>query len=144
MAAGIGFNHLFIGTEKAVQGALRLAGHPEGATLAQSPAFKEATRSLTPGAIAYSWADMEQELRLQYWTLQNEAKIMDQRLAAAGLEAEQRAEYMKRYRLEQPAWVEKLPPLETILPHVGDTVSELRSTPDGFRGRVLMLRPNPK
>jgi hypothetical protein len=144
LAAGIGFNHLFIGTEKAVQNSLRLAGHPEGATLAQSPAFKEATRSLTPGAVAYSWADMEQELRLQFWSLQNESKIMEQRLAAAGLEPEQRAEYMKRYKLQQPEWIEKLPPVETVLPHVGDTASELRATPDGFRGRVLMLRPSEK
>jgi hypothetical protein len=144
IAAGIGFNQLFLGSEKAVQGAMRLAGHKEGSTLAQSAQFKDDTRSLTPGGIMYSWADIEQELRWEFWSFQNAAKLMEQRLTDAGLEPEQRAEYMKEYKADQPKWIEKLPPVETVLPHVGNTVSELRATPDGFRGRVLMIKPTEK
>ncbi|MEX2219174.1 MAG: hypothetical protein WD749_10505 [Phycisphaerales bacterium] len=140
---GLGFNHLFIGTETAVRSAMRLAGRPEGAALSGEPAFKEATAALAPGAVMYSWADIEQDLRWQYWSTKNQAEIMEQQLAKMGIEPEERAEWIKNMKEEQ-GWTEKLPPLETILPHLGDIASELRPTPDGFRGRALMLRPREK
>jgi hypothetical protein len=137
---GVGFNRLFLGNEKAVQGAMRLAGRSEGG-IAQSARFKDATRTLTPGAVAYMWSDVEQELRWSYWSLQNQSRLFDEQLAAAGVEPEQRAEYLKRYKEREPKWASKLPPIDRLLPHLGDTAGELRATPDGFRGRIMMVRP---
>lgn len=146
VSLGVGFNHLFIGSGTAVRSAMRLAGRKdgEGATLAADARFKSDIAALSPGAIMYSWTDMEQTLRYQYWALKNQASIMEQQLTDYGLDAEQRAKYMKHYKDQQGAWVDKLPDIESILPHLGNTATEVRSTPEGFRGRMLMLKPSEK
>jgi hypothetical protein len=141
---GLGFGKVFIGGEDAVHGAMRLAGHHEGAGLAQSAQFKQATRSISPGAVMYSWTDMEQTLRWEYWSLKNQVAMVEQALANSPIDPEQREQMIKSMKAAQPEWLDKLPAIETVTAHVGDMVSELRATPEGFRGRVLMVRPTEK
>jgi hypothetical protein len=84
---------------------------------------------------------MRQTIRWLYWTLQNTDKIMEAGLHEAGLEEKDIAEYLETMRQEQPKWIDRLPALETVISHLGDVVSDLRATPDGFRGRSVMLKP---
>ncbi len=50
-------------------------------------------------------------------------------------------EDLAEFREHLPEWQKHLPPMDLILKHVGDTVYNLSPTPDGFRGRWLILKP---
>lgn len=146
-ALGLGFNRLFIGNPAAIENAMRLAGRTDAPRLATDGSFKDATRPLGNDAVVYSFSDLAQDLRWTYWQMQNAEKIYESMLDRGGaeLEPEVKAQIMKDYReRHKNAWADALPPMETVLSHLGDTVTELRATPDGFRGRVLMLKPTEK
>jgi hypothetical protein len=144
VAVGLGFNRLFVGQEAGIENAMRLSGRADAGRLADEPRFRAATAALAPGGIVYSYTDIEQLLRWTYWELQNEEKIAEQMLDDAGYEGEEKDAILKGIREEQPKWLGDLPPVELLLRHAGDTVSELHSTPQGFRGRSLLLRPGAK
>lgn len=144
ISAGIGFGRLFIGTTAGVENAMRLSGRADAPRLATEPAFREAVRPLGNDAIVYSYVDVEQTLRWTFWSMQNEDKIFEATLDEMELDAETKAEILKDYRAERPKWIDHLPPVEAFTSHIGDTVSDLRATPDGFRGRLLLLRPSEK
>lgn len=144
VSAGIGFGRLFIGTTAGVENAMRLSGRADAPRLAAEPAFREAVRPLGNDAVVYSYVDVEQTLRWTFWSMQNEDKIFEATLDEMELDAETRAEILKNYRADRPEWIDHLPPVEAFTSHIGDTVSDLRATPDGFRGRLLLLRPSEK
>jgi hypothetical protein len=144
MALGVGFSKVFVGPGPAVENAMRLAGHPgDSAKLADEPRFRDAARLLSPDAVLYSFTDVEQTLRWSYWQAENVDKIMEQQLEKWGLDDEQKEEYLKSIRDAKKEQA-PLPPMESVIGHFGDTVAELRATPDGFRGRTLMLKPRAK
>jgi hypothetical protein len=144
MSLGVGFGRVFIGNTPAVENAMRLAGRADAPKIGQEPGFKEAARAVSPEAMMQSFSDMAQTLRFQYWVAQNADKEYEKSIDELGLDEETRTRLLKNYREHRPTWPEKLPPLETILAHIGDSVSEMRPTPDGFRGRTLILRPGRK
>lgn len=141
ISVGLGFNRLFIGPPAAVENAMRLAGRAEAPKVSAESAFKDATRGFGPDGVVQSFSDMAQTLRWQYWTLQNMDSLAEAQIEEAGIDAEQREQILKRIRESRPKWMEKLPPLEAILAHLGDSAMEIRPTPDGFRGRGLILKP---
>lgn len=144
-AVGIGFSRLFIGETPGVENAMRLAGQAgEGGKLADEPRFREAARSTAPGAVAYSYTDMDQTLRWTWWEFQNAAAIAAKQIEEFGgvmeMDEAEREELLKELRESQPEWIADLPPVEVLLRYLGDGITELHSTPDGFRGRSLILR----
>lgn len=143
-ALGVGFNKVFIGQAAAVENAMRLAGRTDGPKIASEPAFKEAVRLLGADSVLYSFNDTRQALRWAYWSFENTDKLVEAQLDAAQLDPEQKAEILKGMRDSMPKWMKHLPPLQTLLNHIGDSIGELRSTPDGFRGRSLILKPAAK
>jgi hypothetical protein len=138
---GIGFNKLFIGNGTVVENAMRMAGHPDQTSrLADEPRFRDAARLLSPDATVFSFTDTERTIRWLYWSEENELKVLEAEIEEWGLDEQEKEDYLKDER-ERIAKKPPLPPIETLLSHLGDVASDLRSTPEGFRGRALMLRP---
>jgi hypothetical protein len=133
MSIGLGFDRLFIGRAAAVEDAMRLAARADSPKPAAEPVFREAACLISDDAVIAHYADTGQTIRWLYWSLQNQRKT---------LEAQDMPKHRKQAMLESLAWIEKLPPIDTMLRHLGNTATELRSTPDGFRGRTVMLRPS--
>lgn len=141
MAAGLGFGHLFFGATAAVENAMRSAGAPDGPQLATEPEFARAIDVLGNDGVAYSYADMRQTLQWMYWQWENARSLQEQQLDEWGLEPEHKAEFMRMFDEHQPKWLSHLPPLDELTRHLGDVVSEIRPTDDGFRGRTIWRRP---
>jgi hypothetical protein len=141
MAVGIGTNRLYIGQPSAVESSLRLAARADSPKVSAEPGFKEATRSLSNEGCMYSYADTRQAIRWTYWGFQNLDKVAEAQIKDLELDEAEKAEFLRSMREEQPKWIEKLPPMEQVLSHLGDTAFELRPTPEGFRGRALLIKP---
>ena len=143
-ALGIGFGRLFIGQEPGVENAMRLAGRVggDGERLADEPRFRDAARLLAPGGVAYSYTDMEQTLRWTLWEMQNAAAVAEKEYEEwlRDMDEADREEFLKGLREGLPEWVDDLPPAEVFLRYIGDSITEMESTTDGFRGRSLILR----
>lgn len=140
-ALGIGFDHVFVGGAEGVENAFRLASRPDAARLAGAERFRRAAGALGEGAAFYSFSNTAETMEHTYWELQNAEKIYEAQIAEWGLDEDMQKEFLESFREEQPGWAAKLPPLQTLLRHLGDTVTEIRPTPDGFRGRTIFLRP---
>lgn len=142
IAIGLGFDRVFYGAAPGVESAMRLASHADAPKISAEPGFKEATRSLTEDSVMTSFNDTRQAIRWAYWQIQNEDKVLEERINASNRSDDQKAEIIRSIHEHRPAWQDHLPPLDTILSHLGDSASEMHPTPDGFRGRSLLLKPS--
>ncbi len=142
VAIGLGFGHIFLGSVTAVENAMRAAANPDGPRLATEPAFARATGVLNRGAAMASYADLRQEFQWMLWSLQNADKIQEEAFDWEGWTPEEKEEFLKAIREETPAFMKHLPPAEVITRHVGATVSELRSVPEGYVSRTLWFNPD--
>lgn len=124
---GVGFGHLFLGPAPGVEALMRNAANPGGPRLADEPRFQRAARALNSDAPIFAYAETEPSLRYLSWQVQN---------APGEVEATPFSPLDPLGALKG-----KLPPVEVLIKHLGDTVWSLRSTPDGFRGTLLWLRP---
>jgi hypothetical protein len=141
LSVGLGFNRLFIGPTPAVENALRLAGAADAPRISGEAGFKDATQGFGTEGVIQSYSDTGQTLRWLLWSAQNADKIAAAQIEEAGLEPEQKEKILQHIRDSRPKWLEKLPGVEVLLRHIGDSAAELHPTPDGFRGRSLMLKP---
>jgi hypothetical protein len=141
LAAAVGFGRLFIGSTAAVENALRAAGQPNAPRLSEEQRFRDATRPLANSALMYSYTDTTQWLRWMWWSWENADKILQESLDRIGIDAEYREEILRQSRENTPEWQKNLPPVDLLTRHLGDMVYELRSTRDGFSGRVMILKP---
>lgn len=145
VAIGIGFDHLFIGQAGAVENAMRAAGSPDNPRLATEPSFQAAARVLPGDGVMYQFTDMRRTLEWSYWNAENARDIYAKEIEAFGevyeLTPEDKQEMLKEFDESFPAFLRELPPIDVVLRHLGDVVTELRPTPDGFRGRTVWLRP---
>lgn len=140
-ALGIGFDHVFVGGAVGVENAFRLASRPDAQRLASAERFRLAAGAVAEGGAFYSYSNTAESMEHTYWQLQNAEKIYEAQIADWGLDEEMRKEFIESFREEQPGWTGKLPPLQVLMRHLGDSVTEIRPTPDGFRGRTIFLRP---
>lgn len=141
MGAGISAEWLFIGQIPLVEDALRRAGAPGEDLLSNQSNFKSAAAFLQGDAVLSQFQDTERTIRYMLWTLQNAEKIADAQLDALEIDEEFKQQIREARGAEQRDWVRLLPPPELITQHVGDSAGEVRPTPDGYRGRTVMLRP---
>ncbi len=141
LAAGISAEWLFIGQTAQVEDAIRRVGAPGDDLLSEQDGFKAAASFLKGDAILSQYQDTERTIRFMLWTMQNADKIADAQLEALEIDEEFKQQIRDARAAEQRNWVRLLPPAELITEHIGDSVGEIRPTPDGFRGRTYMLRP---
>lgn len=138
LAAGSGFGYLFVGPPEAVENAMRRAANPGTPSLADEPRFELATDALGRGMILATYMDMAERFAWNRWLLDNELQIIDQVLRDQGFDDDLREQIVDR-REAQIADRPSPPPLEVLLERLGDVVSEMQATDDGFRGRTLLL-----
>lgn len=141
-SVGVGFDRLFIGQTAGVENAMRLAGRADAPRISAEPNFSEATRSIPDDTVVAGYADLRQTLRWAYWSIENADKVLLAQYERMGIPEEDREEFVKSIRESEPEWMRKLPPIEVVLRHIGDMATEIRATPDGFRGRSITLRPS--
>ncbi len=144
MSVGLGFNRLFIGPTPAVENALRLSGRADAPKIGAERGFKDATNGFGQDSVMQSFSDTAQTLRWMLWSAQNADKLAAAQIQDSDLSPEDKDRFMARIKENQPKWVEKLPSVELLLRHIGDSAAEIHPTLDGFRGRSLMLRPAAK
>lgn len=139
MAIGIGAGYLFLGNSEGVENALRSAAQPPDSRLADSPRFKAAIAQLRNQGNIYSYTAGPEAIEYLHWSLQNSDKIALEQWRAMGVEIppEEEAEYVD----EVPDFLKEMPPASTFTKYFGDTVLVMESTPDGFKGHSLSLRP---
>ncbi|HVZ94254.1 MAG TPA: hypothetical protein VG797_07065 [Phycisphaerales bacterium] len=156
VAVGIGGGYAFIGATTQVENALRqgTAGD-QGATnrLATQDRFKKAMSRVGNSGIGFAYADMRQAIEYYEWVVRNIDKVMEAQIDATfsrmgDPEDPQFKEYRKK-ALEQAKeniWppLRTLPSLDVVLNHLGDNVTEMKSTPEGYEIRSLWLRPEGK
>ncbi|MBL0870239.1 MAG: hypothetical protein IBJ18_06635 [Phycisphaerales bacterium] len=140
ISLGIGLGYLFVGSTKDVENALRTGGRTDGPRLNTEARFKAAGKVTNPESFAFGYTDMAQTIKQQYWLLQNPDLVFEsqtRRFRDMGMDPESFG--MKKP--EKPKWVEKLPPVETVLQYVGDAVLDSYWNEDGLQVRFRYLRP---
>lgn len=141
-AIGVGAGHLFVGSTQGVEDALRQEG---GEGLANEPRFQQAMESMPSKGLGFGWVDLRQTIQWTQWQNDNRKAILEQQaLEMFGDDpefAEWREDFVKGQLENLPEWQKDMPDLSVVLDHLGDIVTEVRSTDDGFRGRFTVLKP---
>ncbi|MBX3357515.1 MAG: hypothetical protein KF745_03715 [Phycisphaeraceae bacterium] len=138
---GLGLGYAFVGRSEDIENAMRLASDAALPRLADSDRFKAGASLLPDGAVVYSYENFAEAIGFAYWSIENAETIYKAQLAEWGMDAASIDEEVADFREHMPEWHKHLPPVRLILEHLGDNVSSLSPTPDGFRGRSLMLKP---
>jgi len=144
-ALAIGFNHLFVGSVPAVENALRMAATPDGLNLGKEERFTRAMTALPASGLSFGWSDTRRTLEFQEWSMRNMDKIQAARIEQLfgddpeSQEAKQM--YLDQIKESVPEFIRDMPPLDALYKILGDTAFEFHATPEGFKGRSILLRP---
>lgn len=148
IAIGLGFGWLFAGPTKGVEDLMRQAGAADNPKLADDKAFKQAASALDDKGIAYSYMKVGPSLDWAEWYSKNIDKILAAQAEEAfgteppadDEERQWREDAKKSMMDAVPSWMRDPPPMDVIRKHIGDSVLEFKSTPQGFEGRTMTLR----
>lgn len=146
-AMGMGFGYVFMGPTAGVEDAMRSAG-AEGAKLVDEARFKDAVRLTTGKGIGYAYSNADQTADWFEWYLQNIDRVIEQQVAASfgggepadDEERQWRDEAIKAAKEQIPEMLRDNPPAHLLRKHMGDSITEFRSTPEGFVGKSLVLK----
>jgi hypothetical protein len=146
-AMGLGFGHVFMGPTSSVENLMRDAGAADAAKLSSEAAFKKAQRLTSGKGIGYSYQKMTENIDWLEWRMKNMDKIIEAQTAAMfgpdgpadEQEREWRDQALKDAKDGIPGWMKDNPPVHLLRKHIGDTVSEFRSTPEGFVGKSWFM-----
>lgn len=143
IGAGVGYGHLFVGKVSSVEDAMRRAANPAmGGAIADDAAFEEATRPLSREMIVGSFTNMAERLDWASWEYAHRLEIAEAEIRNGPYPDDVKDQIIEQMRAAHENQEEvPPPPMDVIAKYMGNVVSELRSTPDGFRGRAIMLRP---
>lgn len=141
VAVSVSAGGLVYGEPAIVESAIREGADAARAKLADDPRFREATRALRPG-IAHYYADSRAAAEYGAWLMDNMDRLLLAELEEMGVEEEFRDEYLEYARDSLVGWGRYMPPADVLTRYFGDTVGELRSTPEGVVYRQLTLRPS--
>lgn len=141
LAVGIGFEHVFVGEEELVRGAMRAAGGGGGGgALSAEARFKAAAGAVEPGAMLYLWSDTRKGLAHSIWKVKNLEKILREQIADSGLPPEMSDRIIKQ-ALEANKGALNVPDAELLSKYLGDSVGELHWREYGLHLRYQALRP---
>ena len=141
LALAIGYGRAFIGTETAVEDALRAAANPGAAPLAQSDRWRAASAFVSREASMAGVSNTIDAIEAYAWNAKNQRKIMEEQLANFGdIDQETRDAILASY--ETPAWVEEFPDAAVWKRYLGEAAWDLRSASDGMRSTLNILKPS--
>ena len=135
VAASVNGGWLFVGSTRLVENAIRSLANA-GRGLADEDRFDRATRVLDGAGVASGYTDTKRAIEYAYYVAEQEAEQVRGWADEWELEGEDREDF-----LDSVAWVDDLPPAETFTDLIGDGVWSIRSTENGYRARMLWLRP---
>jgi hypothetical protein len=141
-ALGLGFGRIFVGPTQSVENALRQAGEGQALRLAAEPRFQRAASFVKPGAMLYVYTDIVTTMEKSIYMVRNMRAVMTQQLEEQGWSREEIDQIVET--MEEDPWerfAKATPPVEVFARYLSDSVFELHSTPEGFRGRSLTLPP---
>ncbi|MBL0927593.1 MAG: hypothetical protein IBJ11_08065 [Phycisphaerales bacterium] len=146
IALSLAGGYLFVGPAKGVENAVRSIAAPPASTLAADAAFKKSMTPLKTSGLSFSYVNLRQQLDYYKWTAANMDKVIEAQFESLknGADPDSKKwheEMVKSAKEEIPAWMKDLPDLELIAKHLGDSITEVHATPDGYRGRSILLRP---
>lgn len=140
-AIGVGAGHVFIGAREDVEDALRQAGNPDGPRLATEERFRRAVAPLRDPGLWYGYTDFSAAYAWMLWQMENMEQVTRKQFEDMGMSEEEIDEMMEYAGAAAPEWADALPPLDVVRDYVGDVSFEMHATPDGMRGRWLVLPP---
>lgn len=146
IAIGIGGGHVFFGKPTDIENALR-AADADNASLAEEDDFKAAAKSVGANSMGFTYTDMRSTIEYLDWTMRNYEQIVRAQFSGPDWENDPEmkefAEEMVQDAMENmPTWMKDAPPLDVVMRNIGDMAGQLRSTPDGFIMKSVVLRPN--
>lgn len=145
ISIGIGGGHIFFGKTGEIENALRNAG-ADNASLADEEAFQHAAKSVGTDAMGFTYTDMRTTIEYLDWTMRNYEAIVRAQFSGPEWQEDEDmkefAEEMIASQLEEmPGWMQDAPPLDVVIRNIGDMAGQMRSTPDGFVMKSVVLRP---
>lgn len=152
LSIGIGGGYAFFGSNTAVENALRAASAGEAgaaARLSTQDSFKRAMASAAGTGQGFGFVSTRRTFEYLEWSFRNMDKLiaeeLDAEIARYGGQDDPDAKAWKERELKQrtaDVWppLKNMPSMDVVYKHVGDTVMELRSTPEGFTLKSLSLR----
>lgn len=145
IAMGVGGGYMFMGKPAEIENALRAAG-AKNSPLAEDEGFKQAAASVGPNAMGFAFTDMRTTIEYLDWTIRNYEKVVRAQFSGPEWqddpEMKEFAEEMIKSQVENmPSWMQDMPPLDVVIKAVGDMAAQMKSTPDGFTMRSVVLRP---
>lgn len=142
MAVGVTPEWLYVGSRPEVEDSVRRASNPGQDSLNEEDAYKAAAKLLRDDSVLVQYQKSEPAIRYAHWMALNADKLAEAQWDALGFDEELKAQIRESQAQMRPEWMDKLPPADVFVEHIGDSVFELRSTPDGYRGRVMLLKPS--
>ena len=144
VGVGVGGGWAFVGFPIEVERAFRALADDGADALAPSPPFLAATGRLAKPALAYSFTSTAPMLEYYRWLANHPEEVVRARFEGMGWEPD---EEFVRYLIEEAktsftsVMMREAPDDAVLLSGLGDSVSEVRFTPEGITGRVMLLRP---
>ena len=130
-AMGVGFGHLFLGTDAAVEGAMRQAGGGDNA-FEKNAGFANAMNAIGNNGLAFGYQNLEETLGYQSWMIENMDEIMEQQMGGMG--------GMGMMPMG-PNPFDMLPDVGMMAEYIGDSVMEFQLVDGGIKGTFVLLRP---
>lgn len=146
IAIGVGGGHVFFGKPTEIENALR-ASDAGNASLAEEDDFQTAAKTVGTNAMGFTYTDMRTTTEYLDWTIRNYEQVVRAQFSdpewQEDPEMKEFAEEMIQAQLEEmPAWMKDAPPLDVVIRNVGDMAGQMKSTPDGFVMKSVVLRPS--
>lgn len=140
-AISSGFGQLFVGPTGAVERALRAGGDAGQNALSADQAFQRDMRAVADQGQGFSYQRTRPEMEYGAWLAQNMDKVWEAQWDEFGVDdPEAKREYLEAMRESTPDFARRPMPVDAMLRHMGNTVWDLRSTPQGFVSHGVTLR----
>ncbi|GAB4550138.1 MAG: hypothetical protein Tsb0013_11740 [Phycisphaerales bacterium] len=127
---GVGFGHMFMGPDSAVEGAMRQAAEGDSG-FADNASFKRAMGTISNNGLAFAYQNLEETLAYQSWMFENMDEIMAEQMQGMG----------GMGMPVGPNPLENLPDLGKMAQYFGDSIMEYQLVDGGIKGTYVFLRP---
>ena len=140
-AIGVGGGHVVIGLRSGVEGALREISEPARARLNDEPGFVAARRTLAGEGQGLYFNRYRDEIEYAAWRVKNYERILTEQMEEYGGDPAENRRFVEQMVAAMPPWSKEPLPADALLRAFGDSIGDLRSTPEGFVTRLVTLRP---
>lgn len=138
---GVGFGRLFLGAGPDIESAFREAGDPDRAKLASEPSFQRMLAAVGGQGIGFQYSRLKTGVEWSEWQARNIDRMLAEQFESSDWPPEDRAAFIEDMKASMSPWTLDPPPSGALLRHLGDAGGVMRSTPEGFVARWVVLKP---